>query len=196
MTEPFKLYISAAAELADERDLLGKSIAELPVDFGWRISFSPDKNDPLDIDLVYQADLHILLLGTDIRAPIGHEYQQALSAGRNPIAFLKMRVIRTPAADEFVRYARNFSHWRPFESGQELLQSALPMIIERILAKADTFILTPVEIDELGKRLRKLQDFGSGRDENVRGGAGQSGLILSLDRFKPSEGIPIESDEL
>ncbi len=74
MVDQVRLYISAAADLERERDLLGRSVSELPVQLGWLIHQSPRKNDILDLDTVTRADIHLLLIGGDIRAPIGLEW--------------------------------------------------------------------------------------------------------------------------
>ncbi|MDQ4076092.1 MAG: hypothetical protein M3220_07575, partial [Chloroflexota bacterium] len=104
MTEQVRLYISAASDLEGEREILGRAVTEIPVDLGWRIAQSPRRNDPVDEDAVVRADVHVLLLGSDIRAPVGLEWLAARRAGQQPLPFLKRDVRRTPAAMEFIRY--------------------------------------------------------------------------------------------
>ena len=41
MVDIFKLYISAASDLKAERDLLSRSISEIPVTLAWQIHLSP-----------------------------------------------------------------------------------------------------------------------------------------------------------
>ena len=95
--EPITLYISASADLLAEREGLGRAVAEMTVDLPWQISQSPLRSEPLDLDLVIQADIHLLLLGGDIRAPVGLEWMAASRAGRSPHLFLKEDVGRTAA---------------------------------------------------------------------------------------------------
>ena len=192
MTDPFLLYISASADLKTERELLGKSIAEIPVDLGWRITLSPSKNEPLDLEIISRADCHILILGSDIRAPIGFEYWQALQFGRKPVTCLKSKLNRTPAANEFIRFVRVYSQWQMFTGGKELKQLVLPPIIDRILGEALAFNLTPVEIANLEQWRTDLVGASDAAEEDLGGGTGESSVILSVDRFTPSDGILID----
>ena len=194
MTDPFLLYISAAADLKAERELLGKSIAEIPVDLGWKITLSPSKNEPLDLEFISRSDCHILIMGNDIRAPIGLEFQQALQFGRKPVTCLKTKQNRTPAANEFIRYVSAFSQWQMFAGWRELQKLVLPLIIDRILERALAFSLTPVEIANLGQWQTDLVGASDVVEEDLGGGTGESSVILSVDRFTPSDGILIDPD--
>ena len=98
MADTFLLYISAASDLEHERDILGRAVTEVPVTLAWRIVQTPLHGDPPDMQAVAQADLYLLLLGGDIRAPVGLEWQVARRAGRTPVLFLKQGAPRTPAA--------------------------------------------------------------------------------------------------
>ena len=98
MVDSIMRYISAADDLQIERDLLGRSVAELPVTLGWQIFLSPIKEKQLNKDAIREADIHILILGGDIRAPIGYEWYLSCQVGRKPITFLKNGIPRTPAA--------------------------------------------------------------------------------------------------
>ena len=69
MVDILHLYISAALDLEKERESLSRAVAEIPVTLGWRVIQSPLHGEPLDTDAIAQADVHILLLGSDIRAP-------------------------------------------------------------------------------------------------------------------------------
>ena len=192
MSDPFLLYISASADLQAERELLGKSIAEIPVDLGWRITLSPSKNEPLDLEIISRADCHILIMGSDIRAPIGLEYWQALRFGSKPVTCLKSNLNRTPAANKFIRFVREYSQWQMYTGGKELQQLVLPVIIDRILERALAFNLTPVEIANLEQWRTDLIGASDAAEEDLGGGTGESSIILSVDRFTPSDGILIE----
>jgi hypothetical protein len=191
MTDPFLLYISAAADLRAERELLGKSIAEIPVDLGWKITLSPRKNEPLDLKFISRADCHILIMGSDIRAPIGLELRHTLRFGNKPITCLKRGISRTPAANEFTRYVREFSQWQMFSGWRELQQLVLPMIVDRVLERTLLFNLTSVEISSLEQWRKDLVGAKNAAEEDLGGGTGESSVILSVDRFTPSDGILI-----
>ena len=73
MIDTLTLYISAAQDLEHERDVLGRTVVEIPTTLGWRIVQSPLRVELVDLEMVTRADLHLVLLGGDIRAPIGLE---------------------------------------------------------------------------------------------------------------------------
>jgi hypothetical protein len=189
------LYISAATDLEGERDILGRAVAEIPVDLNWRVAQSPRRSDPLDLNAVANADIHLLLLGGDIRAPIGLEWLTAQRAGRRPTLFLKQDVQRTSAALNFVRFVESQATWRPFKDGVELRQSVLEILTDHILDRAMTFVLSPLEIERLQGWRSDIQAESAAVDEETRGGAGDSSLILSRERFVPSEGVVIRPGE-
>ncbi len=108
MADNIHLYISAASDLEPERDLLGRIVTEIPTTLGWRITQTPRVGEPLNIDAIIRSDLHILLLGSDIRAPIGLEWVIARRAKRISHAFLKKGIPRTLAAQAFVRDLQSF----------------------------------------------------------------------------------------
>ena len=89
MADRVLLYISAASDLALEREVLSRAITEIPTSLGWRITQTPIGDEPLDLEAAAQADLHLLILGGDIRAPVGVEWLAARRAGRIPTLFLK-----------------------------------------------------------------------------------------------------------
>jgi hypothetical protein len=155
------------------------------------VAQSPRKSDPLDLDAVAEADVHLLLLGGDIRAPIGLEWLTAQRAGRRPTLFLKQDVPRTSAALNFVRFVESQATWRPFKDGAELRQSILEILADHILERAMRYTLSPLEIERLQAWRAELQETAAAVDEESRGGAGDSGLIFSQERFVPSEGVII-----
>ena len=119
MTNRAIFYISAASDLEMEREILGRLVTEIPVDLGWRVVQSPAGNGPLDLEALLEADVHVVLLGTDIRAPVGLEWQMARRAGRRPTVLLKEETLRTPAAQEFVRLVSRVQSWDHFRDNVE-----------------------------------------------------------------------------
>lgn len=194
MTDQFLLYISAATDLRAERETLGRAVTELPVTLGWRILQSSSRDEPVDLAAVARADLHLLLLGSDIRAPIGQEWLAARRAGRSTVLFLKQRILRTPAADDFVRYVREWDAWQPFTDAAQLRLKVLNLLADRLLSRVEHYALSPAEILGLQAWRAELAAPGPAVDESRRGGAGESGVILSPERYVPSEGILFEPD--
>ena len=182
--QPVVIYLSAASDLMAERESLARMIAELPVTLAWRIVQSPLGNELLDLDALRQTDLHLLVMGGDIRAPIGQEWHTAHRAGRPVAAFLKRGVSRTPAGQAFVRDTQ--VTWQPFASPAGLSRHARQLLTEHLVRHAERYALSPVELQQLLK-LQAAED----QAETAAEGAGRSAVILSRERFKPSDGVII-----
>ena len=189
------VYISAASDLNHERDILGRIAAEIPVDTGWRIVLSPTGDGLLDRESIQFADIHFLLLGGDIRAPIGQEWILAKEAGRQPIPYLKKGILRTNAAIDFSRHIKAQAVWKPFSSGIDLRRYALLDIIDHMLANTLHYSLSISNIEQL-QMLRKKIKINSGTDDNVvQSGTGSSSVILSPEAIASRGGVLIEKNE-
>lgn len=180
MRRAIKLYVSSGRDLARERDDIGRLVAELPVTAGWEIGATPMAGqrvppfraaaDPAD------CDLYIFLLGQDITAPAGSEWDAAQRAGRPTLALLK-DVVRTPAGQEFQRYVQE--PWVRFRSPQELEQSVRPWLVRQLLDHANELRLTLPEVEQLAALAeRQRTDETSLSPVDRPGGAGGSGVIL------------------
>jgi hypothetical protein len=195
MSVQLKLYISASTDLVVERDLLGRTVTEIPVDLNWRIEQSPRFSQPLKLNALVEADIHLLLLGNDIRAPIGQEWMMARRAGRRPVAFLKSDLSRTMAAQYFVRYIESVTSWRPFESSERLRQQVLLLLVGHILNRSAELKLSRVELNNLESFRAEVEAGPGSADVSPATDAADSSLILSIDRYMPSTGVLIEPDE-
>ena len=192
MVDQVRLYISAAADLEQERDLLGRSVSELPVQHGWIIHQSPRKNDPLDLDAVTSSDVHLLLIGGDIRAPVGLEWYMARRVGLQPALFLKSGIQRTLAAQDFIRFTGKQAIWEPFLDRADLRLKVLSLLANYIVDRAVYFGLSPSELDTLNSWRAQLKLESLGYADDIIGGAGESGQIYSIERYVPSGGILLE----
>ncbi len=184
---PVIVYISAASDLMAEREALARMIAGLPVTLAWRIVQSPLGVERLDLEILAAADFYLLLLGGDIRAPVGQEWFTAHRAGRPFFAFLKGNVPRTPAGQAFAR--ETDVTWRPFLSAADLVRQVQRLLAGQLLSQAVRYALTPPEIEALAA----LQ-AGEGQPEEPAGReeTGRSAVILSRERFRPSDGVIID----
>jgi hypothetical protein len=192
MVDQARLYISAAADLRFERDLLGRAIAEIPTTLGWRILQSPIQGEPFDPGEIRNAQLHILIMGEDIRAPIGAEWAIARQMGLASILFLKQGMIRTQAGDAFVRHVERYTTWRSFQDPADLRYQTWKALAEQILSEASFYALKPKEIEQLREWLDELEKNRPAPIEEARSGASQGGVILSPERYIPSEGVLIQ----
>ncbi len=190
MADTLLLYISAASDLRAEREVLGRAVTEIPVSLAWRVVHSPRGDEPVDAEAVSRADVHLLLLGSDIRAPIGQEWRLALRAGRQPVPLLKQDILRTPAGQSFQRFVQEAATWRPFRDPAGLRRQFLALLAAHLVERAIYYRLSPLEVARLEEWRRGLESAPSHGEEGERG-AGESGVILSRERFVPSEGVLI-----
>lgn len=195
MAKELLFYISAASDMATEREVLGRAVAEVPVDLPWRVVQSPAGNGPVDFEAVVEADIHILVMGSDIRAPVGLEWQVARRYGRRPRAYLKSDVLRTPAAGDFIRLVREVQPWVPFADAAGLRRQILLAIADYLLEVAPAYALSPEEMMRLREWREHLETTIEAVDEETRGGAGDSAILISRERFEPTGGIIIGDEE-
>jgi hypothetical protein len=195
------LFVTAAPDLQPEREAIGKAIAQLPVSLGWEIKRTPHQGEPLApaLEAVVDCDFYVFLLGTDVTAPVGVEWDAALEAGRTPLTFLK-DVPHTPAAQAFVRFAeRSGVRWTPFGDPQELGVLAQHTLARRILDRAEAYGLSPIEWETLSALLEKQHQEKMGRGPGERAqeprGAGGGGVILAPGRDLPPGGVLVEETE-
>ncbi len=191
MVNQVLFYISASADLDTEREVLGRAVTEVPVDLGWRVVQSPPGNGPVDLEAVKTAGVHVLLMGMDIRAPIGLEWQVAFRAGRRPTAFLKADTLRTPAGQDFVRLVGREQRWRRYGDGADLRRQVLMLLADHLLDHAAAYVLTPDEIGALVAWRDELTESSDVVDEETRGGAGDSSVLLSRQRLATEGGVVI-----
>ncbi len=185
------LYISAAPEMKEERDALGRLVPAIPTTLGWEIVQTPHGDQVFDPEAVLRADVHLLVLGGDISAPVGLEWLIARRAGRAPVLFRKER-LRTPAADAFVRELARSANWRTFRDTPDLVQQVSALLLDHLLAHAARYGLGAAE----GERLRAWQGgepaAALAGAEAGRVSANSSGVILTPERYVPSEGKVVE----
>src|SRR3990170_6621853 len=192
MVDQVLLYISAAPDLELERDLLSRTATEIPVTLGWRIVHTPLRGEPPDLVAVTQADVHLFILGVDIQAPIGHEWFAAREAGKFPKMFLKGDTVRTPAAQAYVREMSAHVTWINFKDISDLHHQVLGLLADHLIDNAIYFQLRPAEYEQLENWRQELSSGGVKHVEGTRGGAGASSVVLSTERYVPSEGVLIK----
>jgi hypothetical protein len=182
------IYISAASDLMAEREALARMIAALPVTLAWRIVQTPVADvDPLDLDALGSADLYFLVMGSDIRAPVGLEWLMARRVRSSAVAYLKRGVPRTPAAQVFINDRSMV--WQTFGDAADLSSQVHGVLAEHLVRHAIQYALTPDEI----ATLEALPASDTATDQVGRGEeAGHSAIILSRERFEPSGGVVVD----
>ena len=192
MVDTFLLYISAASDLDVERDLLARAVTEIPVTLRWRIIQSATRRESQELEAAGRADLHLLILGSDIRAPIGLEWHIARRNGRSPVLFLKQNTTRTPAAGVFIRDLESLSIWRTFKNNADLRLQVLKLIGDHLINRYEYYELGPEEYDRLRTWRKQIEENGTEDVEETKGGTGESSIILSRERYIPSEGVLLQ----
>jgi len=119
MAEKLRIFVSATNDLEVSRAVIGRAIADLPVQIGVEIRRTPAQGASYDdiFELIANVDRAYFLLGRDITAPAGTEWYLGWKLERSILPMCAV-VRRTPAAQEFVR---NFpGEWKRFHSRAEL----------------------------------------------------------------------------
>ncbi|NOZ28898.1 MAG: hypothetical protein GXP39_12720 [Chloroflexi bacterium] len=180
MAKRFHLFVSAGPDMEVEREIIGRVVAELPVNLGWEIRRTPLPGEPhpADLEAVAHSDLFLLVLGHDISAPVGVEWEAARRSGRRIVSLLR-RGPHTPAANIFLRETRE--EWQRFESAAELEKLVRRALVDLLLERAVDFRLTPEEWEAL----EQLRESEEGEEESSQppepAGAGGGGVILGPD---------------
>ncbi len=190
MVDKLRLYVSAASDLRFERDVLARAVTEIPTSLGWTITQTPGANHEPDLEAVARANVHLLVLGSDIQAPVGLEWTAARRAGNSVALFYKSSALQTQAAQAFVREVAKFGRWQAFADVFELRWRALRLLVDHILTHSARYEIGAAEVEAL-RAWRKTLD-AKAKDkkavDDTRGGAEQSAVILTTERFIPSEG--------
>lgn len=196
MTGRLEIFISAGPDLEGEREAIGEALAKLPTSLGWIIKLTPRRGKPLApaLEAVRACDFYIFLLGVDIAAPVGVEWNVARRAGKAPFTFLK-DVNRTPAAQAFISAAR--VAWTSFRSPQELGILLQRVLAQQILRRAEAFGLSIVERETLAAFMEKLERGEAAEEaaqilETETGGAGEGGVIIAPGRDLPPGGVLVK----
>lgn len=186
MATQVRLFISAAPAEDDARELLGRALAEFPVNVGWIIKRTPD------LDSVAECHLFALVLGRDIAAPVGLELWWARRTEK-PIAAYVAERSRTPAGQVF--YQDNLHlDWRSYSNFAGLRRAFLLDMSRFLLAHGERYGVTVVETEVLRGfigRLEKSAPASSPPEQAGEGplskaqGAGGGGVILAPGKDRP-----------
>jgi hypothetical protein len=195
MADQVLVYISAAADLAFEREVLNRAIAEIPTSLAWRILQTPLTSEEPDLQALAESDVHLLLLGSDVRAPIGVEWLAARRSGQLPTLFLKSGNARTQAAHAFMHELERYTRWHHFAYPADLRKQVLTLLGEHLLAQHEHYRLAENEHAKLRTWLQALKKAKRQKVNDTRGGAGNSSIILSTERYVPSEGVLLHAPD-
>jgi hypothetical protein len=172
-----RLFVSGGPDQEPARETLGRALAEIPVNVGWVIKRTPD------VDAVPESHLMILLLGSDIWAPVGLELWWAQRTEK-PVLAYGADVLRTPAGQVF--YQENvWLGWKRFADLSHLRRLMLADLSRFLVSHADRYGVTLVEAEALRGFVAKLDKAEPAPIPGKARGAGGGGVILAPGKDEP-----------
>lgn len=190
MAEKLRIFVSATNDLDEGRAVIGKSVAELPVQIGIEIRRTPAVGASYDdiFELIANCDRVYFLLGRDITAPSGAEWQLSWKLERSRLA-LRTPARRTPAAQEFLR--TSLVEWTLFRSNAELRRIITLDLVRILNHPSNRYGLTVSELELLNVHGQKIRQTLPAPLEEP-GGADGGGVLLDAGRREPVDGVLIE----
>ncbi len=202
MAEKLRIYVAATADLEAQRSLVGHLLAHLPVQVGAEIRRYPPEGASYDtlFELISNVDRFYFLMGKDITAPAGTEWDLAIELQRQ-ILPIRRRHLITPSAFLFITQAIlqvPLRTWRFFEEDLELARILAQDLIELLLHPQNRYGLTTGEVLLLEQRLPEVRAGQWPRLKDLPEGIlGQAGIILDAhpDVDNPLIDLPIFEKE-
>lgn len=179
MVTELGLYVSAAAEMDAECELLGQMLAGMPDSIRWVIKRTPQEaweGNP-DLEYLEQSRFYVLLLGMDVKAPMGVEWQAALESDLACFAYRKKDAPPSPAASIFAQRAE--LPWHYYDSPREFVRDLEERLIHELVSGTPGYGLDLAAIQKLSARLEELSTQNDERKSEDRRGAGSGGVILT-----------------
>ena len=190
MVDTLKLFVSAANDLPHERELIGQIITELPVTLGWQINLSQIGKHTSKDELILDADFHLIIIGEDIRAPIGYEWYLSRNAGHQAEFLIKNNIPRTIAGRDFVKNLSQYPFVYQYKSLAEFRKLALTKIGEHIKNNASYYEIQSNELHNISKFFEDIEVTEPNLLDNV---TAKDSIILTRERFTPKNGILIDA---
>jgi hypothetical protein len=177
LARELNLYVSASPEMDPECELLGQMLAQLTQSIRWTIKRTPGPHLHMDPDweALAASHLYVILLGSDISAPVGVEYRTARQQGIATFRYRRAQATPTPALSAFVRQMN--AEWHVYQSPQAFAQDLRQRLIRELIDGTPGYGLAREDIEALAALL-KAEDSSEAREGEERRGAGQGGIIL------------------
>ncbi len=191
MAETLRIFVSATRDLESARAVIGQTLAELPIQIGAEIRRYPVDGVSFEtlFEMISNVDRLYFLLGRDITAPSGAEWDLGLRLERS-ILPMKLAGARTAAAQEFLRFAP--IEWITFHNQRHLAQLIGLDLIDLLLHPKNRYGLNLTEIESLRVRRAQLRE-GMVHTVVDPGGAEGGGVLLDREQIiDEGEGVLIE----
>jgi hypothetical protein len=186
MAAELSIYVSASPEMDAECELLGQMLANMARSLRWKIKRTPAPHEFAnpDLEALSESHFYLILLGSDITAPIGVEWRAAQEAGITTYAFRNVERVASPAAAVFAHSSA--ARWQAYHTPREFVQRFERALITRLLEGTPGYGLDLADVEQLIARQRVLEEADEGQpQEEERRGAGGGGVILAAGESEP-----------
>ncbi len=192
MAEKLRIFVSATRDLEHERSVIGKALAELPVQIGAEIRRTPVEGASYDdiFELIANVDRVYFLLGADITAPAGAEWQLAEKLERSLYPLRKATRV-TLAAQDFMRLGF-FRGWTVFSNSAELERLVTLDLVRILNHPKNRYGLTLNELELLNLHANRIRATMPAPSAGEPGGAEGGGVLLDIGHEEPEEGELLE----
>jgi len=187
MAEKLRIFVSATRDMEHERSVIGKTLAELPVQIAAEIRRTPVEGASYDdiFELIANVDRVYFLLGADITAPAGAEWQLAEKLERSLYPLRKATRV-TLAAQDFMRLGF-FHGWTVFRTPSEL-ERLITLDLVRILNHPkNRYGLTLNELELLNLHGRRIRESMPLPQTDEPTGAEGGGVLLNAHEEEDEE---------
>lgn len=193
MAEILRIFVSATSDLEGERAVIGRALADLPIEIGVEIRRTPAAGASYDdiFERIANVDRVYFLMGRDITAPSGAEWHLSWQLERSVFP-LRTPSRLTPAGQDFMRLA-SFADWTVFRSPSELMRIVTLDFVRILNHPKNRYGLTVTELELLnrhGAEVRAKMPAAGGEPGGAEGG----GVLLDMGHKEPSEGELLEED--
>jgi hypothetical protein len=190
MAETLRLFVSATNDLENERAVIGRAVAQLPIQIGIEIRRTPARGAAYEeiFELISNVDRVYFLMGEDITAPSGAEWFIAWKLERDLLPLRRMGP-RTPAGQDFMRLYPG--KWAAFTSNDELARIVSLDLIRILQHPTNRYGLSVTELELLNNHARRLDTVGRGALPEP-GGAEGGGVLLDLGHREPIQGVALD----
>ena len=198
MSETLRIFVSATSDLDAERAIIGRALAEMPVQIRAEIRRTPVEGAKYDDmwEQIGNVDRVYFLMGSDITAPAGAEWHLALQLERSLLPLRAAHTRLTPAGQEFI-HKNPFVRWQEFDSAAELAQLVTLDLVQILNHRTNRYGLSIAELETLqlhGERLQKRAATHAARMAREPGGAEGGGVIIDPLRSDGAEDLLLEKD--
>jgi len=177
MSAELNLYISSAHEQDAECEQIGRLLAEKLPTIRWRIWRTPLYGDTNpDCDVIGHCQFYVIILGTDLVAPMGVEFQMAKEAGAFTIGFRDLSRFASPSAEYFARYAD--VAWQEYTKLDEFIPSFERILLRQLIDGTPGYGLALEDLEQISAQLQQIESLKPA-PQGTRSEAGKGGIILA-----------------